>query len=80
MKNIKRFGGLILIMSIMFIYSCELDSECKYCKTVTYEKDNGNWVVVEESAEEEYCGEALDEIEAEDPVIVGNNKTEWECY
>ncbi len=79
MKNLKRFTGILIAAALLFIYACELDEECKHCKTVTYEKDNGNWVVVEESAAEEYCGDALEDIEAEDPVIVGDTKTQWEC-
>lgn len=79
MKNQKRFGGILLLASILFISACELDSDCKTCRIVTYEKINGAWEKTDEDTAEEYCGEDLDNIEAQDPVIIGDTKTQWEC-
>jgi hypothetical protein len=70
---------LILGASFLFIAwaftSCEPQSDCGYCKNVTYE----NGTVVNESAETEYCGQDLTDQKNTAPVTVGSLVTKVEC-
>lgn len=54
--------------------SCTAD-DCGYCKTVTYE----NNVIVQESAETEYCGLDLITQESRQDVKTGSQVTKTEC-
>jgi hypothetical protein len=64
-----------ILMTLAF-NSCEGLGTCKVCKQVTYEIGGG---VISEDPESEYCDAALIAIEAKSDVIVGNQRTTWEC-
>ncbi len=69
----------IIIIGLLFVFvstSCEPDEKCKNCKTVTYDA-NGN--IINETALVEYCGVDLENIENEAPIVVGGEKTQYEC-
>jgi len=66
------FGVIFLAMA-----SCAPMSDCKNCEAVTYDA-NTNVEISRESAIE-YCGSGLNDIENQDPVVVGDEKVVWEC-
>ncbi len=74
--NRYKLIGLMSIVSILGITSCEPISDCKTCEAVTY--DSAGVEIRRESAIE-YCGPALDEKENADPIVDGNETTVWEC-
>jgi hypothetical protein len=57
------------------LYSCEV-SDCKNCEVVTYE----NGVEISRQSAVEYCGDDLNNVENQAPVVIGNKKTVYECY
>jgi len=65
--------GMIAIGLTLF--SCT-KSDCKNCEVVTYE----NGVEISRQSAVEYCGDDLNNIENQDPVVIGNRKTVYECY
>lgn len=75
----KRFISIIFIIAISFFvfYSCleEEDDDCMDCRYVKTE----NGVIIETGTYSTYCGDELQEILNEEPAIVGDLKTEWEC-
>ncbi len=70
-----------LLYAVSFIFvtwgatSCEVLSDCKFCKTVTYE----NSQVVSETGETEYCGADLIKREATADIKVGSLTLKVEC-
>ena len=68
------FGIMVFFVAVAF-NSCELLSDCKTCKQVTYV--DGAWD--HETAPSEYCGASLLSIEAMDDYVNGNVRTAWEC-
>lgn len=72
----RVFVIAIIFFAGLSFFSCELEDDCAMCKEVTTDAD-GN--VVEEKDAVEYCGTALDEIEAQEPVTIGGLTTQWEC-
>ena len=74
MKKYKRRIFLVLFV-VALVPSCEL-LDCKDCSYVTYE----DGVYVSETPSIPYCGTALADKEAEDPVTIGNRTTQVECY
>lgn len=65
--------SLIFVSAIMFS-SC---TDCKQCKIVKTNTETGE--TLSESTPEEYCAEDLDATENEEPVVFGNEKSEWIC-
>ncbi len=57
------------------LFSCT-KSDCKNCEVVTYE----NGAEISRQSAVEYCGDDLNNIENQDPVVIGNRKTVYECY
>jgi len=57
------------------VTSCEALNNCKICRQVTYE----NGVVIGEGPEQEYCDADLVAIETQQDIIIGNQRTSWEC-
>ena len=69
----------IIIIGLFFVFvstSCEPDEKCKNCKMVTYDANNN---IINETALVEYCGDELEDIENEPPVVVGGETTQYEC-
>lgn len=75
MKKKLRFVPILLFV-FAFIPSCDELTDCKTCSKVTYV----DGVVSSETPGIIYCGEKLAEKESQEPVVVGNVKTQWECY
>lgn len=59
------------------LYSCEV-SDCKNCEVVTYDVNTGNELSRQSATE--YCGDDLNSIENQDPVVIGDKRTVYECY
>jgi hypothetical protein len=74
MKRKIFFASALFFITLAF-NSCEILSDCKTCKQVTY--IDGAWD--RETAPAEYCGASLISIEAMDDYINGNIRTAWEC-
>ena len=74
MKRYKRTAFLFLFV-VALVPSCEL-LDCKDCSYVTYV--NGSYE--SETASIPYCGTALADKEAEEPVHIGDRSTYVECY
>jgi len=66
-----------MIVIGLSLFSCEL-SDCKECEVVTYNVNTGK--EIDRQSPTEYCGDNLNDIENQDPVIIGDEKTVWECY
>jgi len=69
----------IIIIGLLFVFvstSCEPDEKCKNCKTVTYDANDN---IISQTALVEYCGDELEDKENEPSVIVGGEKTQYEC-
>jgi len=73
-KYIYAFSMIALGLTL---FSCEV-SDCKECEVVTYNVNTGSEISRQSATE--YCGDNLNSIENQDPVIIGNEKTVWECY
>jgi len=73
-KYIYAFSMIVIGLSL---FSCEL-SDCKECEVVTYNVNTGK--EIDRQSPTEYCGDNLNDIENQDPVIIGDEKTVWECY
>lgn len=77
-KNMKYLFYFIVLLFVYFalipLNSCTKD--CKYCKSVTTDS-LGN--VIQEGQLNEYCDEALEEKENQEPVTVGDLTTKWVC-
>jgi ABC-type proline/glycine betaine transport system substrate-binding protein len=71
----KTFIAVALIFIAVNFNSCEILSDCKTCKQVTYV--DGAWD--HETVPADYCGASLITIEAMDDYINGNIRTAWEC-
>lgn len=72
MKKKLIYAAAFFLIAISF-NACE--SNCKFCKTVTYE----NGTVINEGSETEYCGADLIAKEATPDVVVGSLRTSVEC-
>jgi len=59
------------------LYSCAPKDQCKNCEVVTYDKNTGK--ELNRTSATEYCGASLTAVEHSDPVIVGDEKTVYEC-
>jgi len=72
----------IIIIGLLFVFvstSCEPEEpeeKCKNCKTVTYDANDS---IISQTALVEYCGDELEDIENEPPVVVGGETTRYEC-
>ncbi len=71
----KIFFAVALFFIAVYFNSCEILSDCKTCRQVTYV--DGAWD--HETAPADYCGASLITIEAMDDYINGNIRTAWEC-
>jgi hypothetical protein len=74
MKKKLILGASFLFIACAFT-SCEVLSDCGFCKEVTYE--NGS--IVNETAETQYCGTDLAKQKAISPVTVGALTTKVVC-
>lgn len=74
MKRKLFFACLLFALAVCF-NSCEVLSDCKACKQVTYV--DGAWD--HETATSDYCGASLLSIETMDDYVNGNIRTTWEC-
>jgi ABC-type proline/glycine betaine transport system substrate-binding protein len=74
MKRKIFFASVLFFIAIAF-NSCEVLSDCKTCRQVTY--IDGAWDHETEPAE--YCGAILISIETMDDYVNGNIRTAWEC-
>jgi hypothetical protein len=77
MKAKKLFLSLTVIL-VLGATSCFPDDACKFCEAVTYDANSGNEIDRQDPTE--YCGDELADKEFADPVIIGDERTEWECY
>lgn len=72
----KKILTLVLSLAFLTIVSVSCTEECKNCKTVT--KDTaGN--IIQEGTSSEYCDEALEAKENEEPATDGSTTTAWYC-
>jgi len=76
MKKILIFSISLMALGTM-MYSCNPADECKNCEVVTYDKNTGK--ELNRSSATEYCGASLTAVELQDPVIIGDEKTVYEC-
>lgn len=74
MKRKILLGVLLLLIAGAF-QSCEVLSDCKTCKQVTYVSEKWD----HETDPTEYCGASLLAIEAMDDYVDGNIRTTWVC-
>lgn len=75
----KVFIASICFLALgMSIQSCTPADECKNCEVVTY--DNTTGTEISRTSAVEYCGAALTLVELQDPVIVGDERTVYECH
>ncbi len=80
MKKNLFFTSIAIAFIAILSVSCAESEECKTCKAVTYEKEtDGSWSEISSGNSTEYCEDELTKIEDEEPVIVGDEKTEWVC-
>ncbi len=74
----------LAILSLSFmaltlsLSSCTPADECKNCEVVTYDVNTGD--ELSRTSAVEYCGASLDIVELQDPVIIGDERTVYECY
>ena len=73
-KYIYAFSMIALGLTL---FSCEV-STCKECEVVTYDANTGDEISRQSAVE--YCGDALNDIEGQDPVVIGGKRTVYECY
>jgi hypothetical protein len=76
MKKILIFSISLMALGTM-MYSCNPADECKNCEVVTYDKNTGK--ELNRSSATEYCGASLTAVEHQAPVIIGDEKTVYEC-
>jgi hypothetical protein len=74
MKYLKYLG---FGFSFLAMASCTPESDCKNCEAVTYDVNTGDEIRRESAIE--YCGTSLSEKENSEPVVVGDERIEWEC-
>jgi len=74
MKKFYIFTFSMITLGLS-LYSCG-KSDCKNCEVVTYE----NGTEISRQSAVEYCGDDLNKIEDQAPVVIGNRKTVYECY
>ncbi|HUX96126.1 MAG TPA: hypothetical protein VMV47_10365 [Bacteroidales bacterium] len=72
MKRKILFGAVVLFLA-WAATSCE--DNCGFCKTVTYE----DGVVINQTAETEYCGTDLLTQKAKPDITIGSLVTKVEC-
>ncbi len=77
MKKALLFAFGIAAMGIFSLSSCNKNT-CKNCEVVTYDVNTGD--EISRTAAVEYCGAALTAVELQDPVVVGDEKTVYECH
>jgi len=70
--------AITVFMFATLISSCAKVTDCKDCEVVTYDVNTGK--ELNRTAATEYCGAALTAAENQDPVIVGDEKTVYECH
>lgn len=80
MKLIKYMRKtIVFLFFLLFIASafnsCEVLSNCKICRQVTYIDGKVDY----EGPEAEYCDAELIAIEAKPDIINGNTRLSWEC-
>jgi hypothetical protein len=68
--------GFLALASVMS--SCNKPTDCKNCEVVTYDVNTGD--EISRTAATEYCGASLTAVEMQDPVIVGDEKSVYECH
>jgi hypothetical protein len=68
--------GFLALTSV--VSSCNKINDCKDCEVVTYDVNSGD--ELSRTAATEYCGASLTAVEMQDPVIVGDEKTVYECH
>lgn len=71
-----KYLFLLLFASFALISMSSCTKDCKECKSVTTDAQ-GN--VIQEGSSSQYCDEALDNKENEQPVTVGDQTTKWVC-
>ena len=74
----RKIFTVLFIIALFFVifYSCvEEEDDCMDCRYVKTE----NGVIIETGTYSTYCGDELQEILNEEPAIVDDLKTEWEC-
>lgn len=72
----KKILSFVFAFSIIAFLSVSCTEECKNCKTQTKDT-SGN--IVQEGTSTEYCDEALEAKENEEPVTDGSTTTAWYC-
>lgn len=72
---IASIGILALVLSL---FSCAPADQCKNCEVVTY--DNITGTEISRTAAVEYCGAALTVVELQDPVVIGDERSVYECH
>ena len=74
----KTFFYLFIVFNIIFGFtSCLPDENCKFCEAVVYDANTNTEISRTDAVE--YCGDDLSSKENASPVIIGNEKTVWEC-
>ncbi len=72
----KILISITALLFVFFFYSC-LEEDCKECRIAVYEDG-----VLDEASSSDYviyCEDELDEILNEDPVVIDNKETRYEC-
>lgn len=64
-------------ISLLGLTSCLPEESCKFCQAVVYDVNTGAEIDRQDATE--YCGDDLLAKENANPVIIGNEKTVWEC-
>ena len=71
-----KYLFILLFASFALISMSSCTKDCKDCKSVTTDAQ-GN--VIQEGSTSQYCDDALDDKENQEPVTVGDNTTKWVC-
>ena len=74
MRRKILYAAGLLFLSFAF-RSCDMGG-CQTCQWVEYYNNNR----VAEGEPTEYCDTDLAAIKAQDPIINGSSKTQWECW
>ena len=61
----------LLIGGVFYLTSCEKEETCKQCSAVQVTKQNGQVIATQNISAVQYCGDALQQIEA-NPVVTAN--------
>ena len=77
MKKIFIISFSIMALGLS-LYSCNAADECKNCEVVTYDVNTGK--ELSRTSAVEYCGASLTVVELQDPVIIGDERSVYECY